>query len=214
VLQPSEYTRRVRLGKVLSDAGERRGWDWLTYNPIRFWDYHGYAIVDAPAVIAAMETVFRDASSYVDVGAGSCAYAAEASRRGHRAVAYERSWLGRLIGRRCGADVRPFDLNSPPEPSRFDLAYSFEVAEHLPPALGDRLVEFLAASGNEILFTAAPPGQGGTGHINEQPPEYWQERFERHGRRLDAERTAQIRARLSAAGLRSHWLPPNATIYI
>jgi hypothetical protein len=31
------------------------------------------------------------------------------------------------------------------------------------------------------LFSAAIPGQGGTEHINEQPPRYWERQFERHG---------------------------------
>ena len=32
-----------------------------------------------------------------------------------------------------------------------------------------------------MLFSAAVPGQGGTGHLNEQWPRYWIDRFEARG---------------------------------
>jgi hypothetical protein len=34
-----------------------------------------------------------------------------------------------------------------------------------------------------ILFSAAIPGQGGTGHLNEQFPDYWGSRFAKYGYR-------------------------------
>jgi hypothetical protein len=35
--------------------------------------------------------------------------------------------------------------------------------------------------GNVVIFGAAIPGQGGTGHINEQWPEYWIDKFSDNG---------------------------------
>ncbi|MBI3839200.1 MAG: class I SAM-dependent methyltransferase [Planctomycetia bacterium] len=64
---------------------------------------------------------------------------------------------------------------------RFDLAVSLEVAEHLPAASADTFIESLTRLSSVVLFSAAIPHQGGTNHINEQWPEYWQERFRRHG---------------------------------
>jgi SAM-dependent methyltransferase len=60
---------------------------------------------------------------------------------------------------------------------RFDLVESLEVAEHLPPASGDGLIESLAAHGDAVLFSAAPPGQFGVGHVNERPYEHWRAQF-------------------------------------
>jgi len=60
------------------------------------------------------------------------------------------------------------------------LVVCTEVAEHLPPAAADRLPELLtrmAGAHGRILWSAAIPGQGGTGHINERPIPYWQEKF-------------------------------------
>jgi SAM-dependent methyltransferase len=64
---------------------------------------------------------------------------------------------------------------------KFDLVISLEVAEHLPAKCADDFVESLTNHGETILFSAAIPGQGGQHHINEQPPAYWQSKFERHG---------------------------------
>lgn len=64
---------------------------------------------------------------------------------------------------------------------RFDLACSLEVGEHLPEACADWLVATLVGAAPVVLFSAALPGQGGTGHINEQWPSYWHHLFASHG---------------------------------
>lgn len=65
---------------------------------------------------------------------------------------------------------------------RFDLVQSLEVAEHILASSADTFVDNLVrhASGL-ILFSAAPPGQGGEFHVNEQPYEYWRDKFASHG---------------------------------
>jgi len=63
----------------------------------------------------------------------------------------------------------------------FDLAVCLEVAEHLDAQHADHLVAELAGVSKAVLFSAAPPGQGGTDHVNEQWLGYWIERFGRHG---------------------------------
>ena len=68
-----------------------------------------------------------------------------------------------------------------PTDSRFDLALCLEVAEHLPPETGARLVSHLAALAPVVAFSAAIPGQGGTDHINEQWQDYWRAEFGKHG---------------------------------
>lgn len=64
---------------------------------------------------------------------------------------------------------------------KFDLAMSLEVAEHLDEKYADVFVNSLCRSADTILFSAAHPGQGGDGHLNEQPAEYWIEKFVSHG---------------------------------
>lgn len=70
----------------------------------------------------------------------------------------------------------PFDLRR-----RFDVVQCLEVAEHLPATSADTLVASIVRHGDVVLFSAAPPGQGGEHHVNEQPLGYWIERFASHG---------------------------------
>lgn len=62
----------------------------------------------------------------------------------------------------------------------YDLAVSLEVAEHLPPDSAEQLVKTLVDLAPVVLFSAAVPGQGGTHHINEQWPAYWEALFAQH----------------------------------
>ena len=64
---------------------------------------------------------------------------------------------------------------------KFDLVISLEVAEHLPEETATTFVESLCRHGDIVLFSAAVPGQGGTGHINEQWQSYWARIFKAHG---------------------------------
>jgi hypothetical protein len=64
---------------------------------------------------------------------------------------------------------------------KFDLVICLEVAEHLPKTRAESFVDDLTELGDLILFSAAIPYQGGTGHINEQPVSYWVNLFDRRG---------------------------------
>lgn len=81
---------------------------------------------------------------------------------------------------------RPTDLTNPPAPPTlgraFDLAICLEVGEHLPDAHAATLVDFVCSLAPVVLFSAAIPGQGGTGHLNEQWPPYWANLFAQRAR--------------------------------
>jgi len=91
-----------------------------------------------------------------------------------------------------------FDSSFPARYSgRFDVVISLEVGEHLPGQLAfefvRRLVDCLSSDGRRlILFSAAHPGQGGDGHINCQPKEYWLDLFRFAGMSLDENRTEDL----------------------
>lgn len=63
----------------------------------------------------------------------------------------------------------------------FDLVMSLEVAEHLPPERSAAFVEALVGHGEMVLFSAAPPGQGGHNHVNERDYDDWRRLFARRG---------------------------------
>jgi SAM-dependent methyltransferase len=76
----------------------------------------------------------------------------------------------------------PCDLTQPFQmDGRFDLVLSLEVAEHLPARSAEIFVDSLTRLGDVIVFSAAVPLQGGTGHVNEQWPEYWVQLFHQRG---------------------------------
>jgi SAM-dependent methyltransferase len=60
----------------------------------------------------------------------------------------------------------------------FDLALSLEVVEHLPAERAAPFVRMLTELAPVVVFSAAIPMQGGTGHVNEQWPSYWVSEFE------------------------------------
>jgi hypothetical protein len=200
-------------GTRASRLGERRGWDWLVYNPLTMWSYHRLARHEAAPVMDAMRRVFPDAGAYLDVGAGSGAYAAAARRRGVRARALERSRAGRAMAALQRVPSAAFDLRDAAAPPRAELAYCFEVAEHLPPELGDRLVRFLAGAAPLVVFTAAQPGQGGYGHVNEQPPDHWAQRFGAAGMEPWPEAAERLTAAFADAGVRAPWFFANLMVF-
>lgn len=64
---------------------------------------------------------------------------------------------------------------------KFDMAMSLEVAEHIDEKYADVFIDNLCNVSDVVLFSAAHPGQGGDGHINEQPMKYWSSKFEKRG---------------------------------
>jgi len=66
--------------------------------------------------------------------------------------------------------------------SKYDCALSIETAEHILPAKNNIFIDNLVnAAKRLIVFTAARPGQGGTGHMNFQSREKWIEMFAERG---------------------------------
>ena len=93
----------------------------------------------------------------------------------------------------------------------FDLVQSLEVAEHLPAASSPRFVACLTNHANGlIMFSAAPPGQGGEFHINEKPYSYWRALFRQHGYRPFDFNRPQIKHGLDI----SFWYRFNILLYV
>ncbi len=207
---------RGALGAQVSRLGDAVGSEALTYNSWTFDMFYRLAVETAPAIVNCVLKRYPETKRVVDLGAGTGAHAAEFRKRGIDCRAYEYAEKARRVGlERLGVTVHPFDLTEP-EPwdgERYDLALTLEVAEHLPPMLGERLVETCVKSAPLVLFSAAPPGQRGQGHINEQPKEYWIERFERHGHRLNAAATEAFADDLRHELIRGMHIARNVMIF-
>lgn len=94
------------------------------------------------------------------------------------------------------------------------MVICWEVAEHLPPTAADPLVKLLAESTKECLFfTAAIPGQGGAGHLNEQPKNYWRDKFESYGLIYETSLTETLAQRMLIAAPAAPWYGNNLQIF-
>lgn len=119
--------------------------------------------------------------SVVDVGCGSGEWADVARRKGLS------DYLGvdGSYGDHTTIDASHFlerDLTRALDLGRtFDLVISLEVAEHLPIERSEGFIEDLVTLAPAVLFSAAIPGQGGVGHVNEQWQSWWAHQFARHG---------------------------------
>ena len=113
-------------------------------------------------------------------------------------------------------DVRIADITRPLNFGKYDLVISSEVAEHLPANSADVFLDNLTSHTKSVIFfTAAEPGQTGTHHINEQPHEYWIEKFNIRGFVLLEDKTQNMRKYLTKLwkqyGLRGHHSPRHFT---
>ena len=132
--------------------------------------------------------------SVLDIGCGTGKSLDFFLERGLDAVGLEGSRLA-IKKSRCASRIIQCDLNKEQNLGRtFDLAWSFEVVEHIHPRYVDNLVKTFANHSGRIVMSAARPGQGGEGHFNEQPPQYWIAKFEAVGFRLDVPLTEELRS--------------------
>ncbi len=95
----------------------------------------------------------------------------------------------------------------------FDLAVCLEVGEHIDARYADMVVANVCRRSDYVLWSAATPGQGGCGHVNEQPHAYWDEKFERLGFHRNAKRTTAIRRWLKLKRAKK-WYFRNSTLYV
>ena len=117
-----------------------------------------------------------------DFGCGSGAWLAAAQALGAEITGLDGDWLPRDRLEVAPERVQAADLTEPVDlGARFDLALCLEVAEHLPAAAAATLVASLVRHAPAVLFSAAVPGQGGTGHIHEAWPTVWRDLFAQHG---------------------------------
>jgi cyclopropane fatty-acyl-phospholipid synthase-like methyltransferase len=177
-------------------------------------DVEGPAAASADVIAQSICNVFAP-RRVIDIGCGSGALLAALSARGVQTVGLEYADAAREVARKRNVDARPFDVRFDSFDSSlgvFDGACSTEVAEHLPAKYADRLVDILTRAGRVVLFTAATPGQGGTDHVNEQPHEYWIDKFQQRGFIHDISLSSRWREDWKAAGVAS-WYWQNLMIF-
>jgi FkbM family methyltransferase len=188
---------------------------------------HAHGREEYRSVANVVHELFPDCKYVMDVGCGPGFCLERLKELGHHVKGIDGS-VQALSVSPIRDDISIADLTTT-DPQFFandaELIICTEVAEHLDAEHSDKLVDFLttcaehdidttAAAPGAIYFTAATPGQGGTDHVNEQPHEYWIEKFEARGWKLDRARTEEVRLKLAKVIRWQHWYTQNSMIFV
>lgn len=152
-----------------------------------------YADIDAGSFSSAEVCLpiferFLDFNTVVDVGSGSGAWSYQFSKYGCKVTSIDGDYATKNYDKFQSENLLinflPKKLDAEGALSnvaKHDLAISLEVAEHLPNDRAKSFVHELCHLSNKIIFSAAIPYQGGTGHENENWLQYWAKLFADNG---------------------------------
>ena len=179
------------------------------YNSSFFEDQPRASRSSAAIVVPVIDDIVHP-DSVLDVGCGAGTWLAEWLNLGVTDIlGVDGDYVEEKVLQIESAKFIPADLRQPLSLDRkFDLVQSLETAEHLDWKYADLFVESLVNHGDVILFSAAIPGQGGTGHVNEQPHSYWTEKFAQAGFKM----YDIIRSRIQDPGV-EWWYRQNIFLY-
>ena len=155
----------------------------MTSYPKEFYsDLEGTALPSGRRIVPILVDLTAPAA-VVDFGCGDGSWLSVFRDHGAtRILGLDGDWVDERQLRIPPADFRRAHLDrAVAVDGRFDLAMSLEVAEHLPESRAAGFVAELARLAPVVLFSAAPPFQGGMHHVNEQWPSYWAALFADHG---------------------------------
>jgi len=143
-----------------------------------------------------------------DIGCGMGLYISELKRLGKNVLGCDASKAAIKMGSQeitiFHADVTvPIKLDQ-----RFDLVICFEVAEHIHNSFSKQLVKNCTDFSDTVLFTAAPIGQGGVGHINEQPYEFWIDLFKEFNFKYERDLSDRIKKEMQSEDV-VYWITNN-----
>ena len=140
------------------------------------------ADIICPAIVNTFDLKTNFFTSIVDVGCAIGEYVKKFLSLGINAYGIEGS---KSVENYALAPIVIADLRSTLEPyifskqllSIYNLCMSLEVAEHIEEEYVDKYLDNLCLLSDNVMITAAPPGQEGVGHFNCKEKEYWEEKF-------------------------------------
>ncbi len=150
-------------------------------------------------------------SSLLDLGSGTGQLVRRAQTMGVNAVGLDISETA------TDGPLRHADLTQPVDLGQtFGAVLCWEVAEHLPAEAADTLCETLArhvAEDGVLVFTAATPGQGGKGHVNEQPLDYWRAKLAALGLTYDRGISSRLAKDFTRVAAKTPWYGANVQVF-
>lgn len=156
----------------------------MTNNPYPD-DFHAqlraHTLVAARRILAALPAGLNR-RRIAEIGCGTGTFLAAALETGSSfAYGVEGAWVQPDMLDDPAIEFRNADLEQDLSAPRVDLVLSLDVAQRLSPGRAVGFVRDLVAMAPAVLFSAAIPGQGDSGHINEQWQSIWAELFSTHG---------------------------------
>jgi hypothetical protein len=135
-------------------------------------------LASAEIVVPLLNSVFQPAS-VIDLGCGTGDWLSVWKRHAVSSVkGYDGVWVPPSALVISEDEFNAVDFCAAiPDMGFADLAMCLEVAEHVPASVGKQFVSVLCRTAPVIVWSAAVPGQGGYGHVNEQYLSYWVQEF-------------------------------------
>lgn len=121
-------------------------------------------------------------TSVVDIGCGTGLWLKAFKDAGvDKIFGYDGDWVDDSFLVIDKDNFQRVDLENQIDVANFDLAICLEVAEHITKDSAGTLINNIVKAAPVVLFSAAIPFQGGSHHVNEQWPDYWEKLFRERG---------------------------------
>ena len=155
-------------------------------------------------------------SSLIDVGCGTGVLIERLQEQGVRVKGLELAEAALNLCRARQLDVIKFDVCTDRLPAEFanaDVAVSMSVGQQLSEAFVDHYVDLLCQIAPTVVFSSGTPGRGDRKPLNEQPHQYWIDKFAEREYRFDEPLSKQWRDDWKARNT-SPWFQQDVLIFI
>lgn len=192
---------------------------WLGASHDKIYDQSYFDFVErttrhsADAIAASIVADLKP-KSVIDVGCGTGALLDALSQRGVAVRGFERAAAGLQYCQDRGLNVRDFNIlkDSAQGEDQADISICMEVGHQLPAENADRLVELLCFLAPIAVFSSEIPGGGDRRVLNEQPHDYWIQKFLGKSYELDGGLTEKWRSAWRDRGT-AEWFARNVLIF-
>jgi len=177
------------------------------------WGPRHEKYVESASNVADILFRYLAPSSMVDVGCGCGVYSYLFQKKGVRVLSLDGVRPPEEESYPVSITVRDLTVPFGNLWGKFDVALCLEVAEHIPEDLSPAFLQNITSLSDRLVLSAAPPGQGGHHHVNEQPKRYWVRRLAERGFIYNRKLTGQIMETFKRKKLSYMWMGEHISIY-